>query len=62
MVSTKSIVGTVAAPQADALHQAVQQDRDTHSLVLCRPFTENRMIAIQLVSTADQLFERSRSV
>ena len=39
------------ASQADALHQALQQDRDAHSLVLCRPDAENRMIAVQLVST-----------
>jgi hypothetical protein len=33
--------------------QALQQDRDTHSLVLSGPVAENRMIAVQLVSTVD---------
>lgn len=39
------------APQADALYQALQRDRDAHPLVLPGPVAENRMTAVQLVST-----------
>ena len=39
------------APQADALYQALQQDRDTHPLGGCRPLAEDRVTAVQLVRT-----------
>ncbi len=35
----------------DALYQALQQDREARSLVLRGPVAENRMTAVQLVST-----------
>src|SRR5258708_5852608 len=39
------------APQADALYQALQQDGDADPLGLRGPVAENRMTAVQLVST-----------
>jgi len=37
--------------QANALYQALQQDRHAHPLGLRGPVAENRMTAVQLVST-----------
>ncbi len=44
-------LGHRSAPQVDALYQALQQDREAVSLVLCRPVTENRMTAVQIDRT-----------
>jgi hypothetical protein len=43
------------APQADALYQALQQDIAAHLPVRRGPVAENRMTALQLVSTVHYL-------
>jgi hypothetical protein len=44
-------LGPRSPTEADAIHQAVQQDRETLSVVLCRSHEAHPLITIQVVRT-----------